>query len=65
LCGNERALDLSIEDNGCGFAMEPQPGHGLLFMRMRIESIGGRFESWSGTGIGTRLHAVVPLEASA
>lgn len=65
LCGNDRQLDLSIEDDGCGFAAEPAAGHGLMFMRTRVESMGGSFSVSSREGRGTRLHAVVPLEAGA
>lgn len=65
LCGDEREMDLSIEDDGCGFDAQPRSGHGLMFMRMRIESMGGRFTVSSREGSGTRLRAVVPLEASA
>lgn len=65
LCGNDREVDLSIEDDGSGFAGEVGAGHGLMFMRMRVESIGGRFNFSSREGTGTRLQAVIPLEAGA
>lgn len=65
LCGDDRVMTLSIEDDGRGFTSEPRSGHGLAFMRMRVESMGGSFNLSSKAGAGTRLYAVIPLEASA
>jgi signal transduction histidine kinase len=59
-------LDLSIEDDGCGF--DPKiadarlrAGHlGLATMRERVEVTGGTFELSSSPGRGTRIQFSVP-----
>lgn len=59
----EATLVISIEDNGCGF--DPQTvaegGDGLLNMRTRMTSVGGRVELAAALGQGTRVKLVVPL----
>ena len=54
-------LSIVVQDNGRGFNEESQrpSGNGLRNMQQRLESIGGRVEVESGSGIGTtvRFHA--------
>lgn len=66
LARREGDLEMTIEDNGCGFdpMLVPGPalGHfGLTSMRDRVQRLGGRFEIISSPR-GTRLNASVPLE---
>ena len=58
-------LVLEISDNGVGFdpyQVQAQPGHhyGLLGMRERIHSVGGRFSLSSIIGQGTRIWIEMP-----
>ena len=55
---------VSVSDDGVGFdASRPKAGsHGLLGMRYRVESEGGRFQVQSTPGAGTQLSATLPLE---
>ncbi|MCX6995729.1 MAG: ATP-binding protein [Kiritimatiellaeota bacterium] len=59
----EATLVISIEDNGRGF--DPQTvaegGDGLLNMRTRMTSVGGRVELAAAPGQGMRIQLVVPL----
>lgn len=57
------ALVLTIVDDGAGFDVDTQWGHGLglISMRERLDAVGGTFEIHSAPGTGTRLEAVVPL----
>ena len=57
-----------IEDNGRGFDMQSlarrkpaERGIGLLGMRERVASVGGRFRIHSSPGQGTRVSAEIPL----
>lgn len=56
-------LDLTIEDNGCGFRASPVDifGNGLSNMKKRMDDIGGKFEQTSepGSGTKTRLHILL------
>ena len=62
-------LDVTIEDNGCGFdpARARKGGandalaDGLRNMRQRMNDIGGEFEFQSGAGTGTKIHLLLPL----
>jgi len=66
-------LEIQISDNGCGFAVMPATetgkdqtkrcGHGLLNMRKRLSSIGGRCQISSDPKTGTTIHFIVPLPA--
>jgi signal transduction histidine kinase len=57
------ALVLTILDDGAGFDVDTEWGHGLglMSMRERLDAVGGTFEIHSAPGTGTRLEAVVPL----
>lgn len=65
----ERAgtLVMTITDDGSGFVPQPGVDHGLglVSMRERIESIGGRFAVHSTAGAGTRIEVSVPMPTSA
>jgi len=58
---------IEVCDDGCGFVVPGDgaggPGHlGLLSMRERAELLGGKLHIVSGPGLGTRIHAVIPVE---
>ena len=64
--GETGGLRLRIADDGCGFLPEsaPQPGaphYGIVGMRERIESLGGRFVLDSAPGRGTTIEIALPL----
>ncbi len=54
-------IELTISDNGRGFATAGTGGNGLQNMRARIEALGGRFELSSRPGAGTRLTFHIPM----
>ncbi|WP_181035056.1 GAF domain-containing protein [Arthrobacter sp. B0490] len=54
-------LDLSIDDDGRGFA-EPVRASGLANMRRRAELCGGTISITSTPGCGTRIHLVMPVD---
>lgn len=60
----EQAVDVVIEDDGCGFdprqVMNGDRGLGLFGMQERAAFIGGRLEIQSTRGTGTRVHVSVP-----
>ncbi|MFW6096943.1 MAG: PAS domain S-box protein [Chloroflexota bacterium] len=57
------AMRLVVEDDGVGFEMEPETeGIGILGMRERLESVGGRLEIYSEPKNGTRLVAWIPID---
>jgi len=55
-------VEVSVRDDGRGFDTTQQDStrHGLLGMRYRVESEGGRLRVESATGLGTELRAVLP-----
>jgi two-component system sensor histidine kinase DegS len=60
-------LKLTILDNGCGFDLVQVESNGngrlgLLGMRERAESLGGRIAIETAVGTGTRVELVVPIE---
>jgi signal transduction histidine kinase len=65
---HDGGLHLAIADDGCGFdvawAMEQAPridgGFGLVGMRERVESLGGRLRIASAPGRGTRIEVILP-----
>jgi two-component system sensor histidine kinase UhpB len=64
------ALDLSITDDGTGFAVDeaqarPTASVGLFGMAERIALVGGSHRIVSTPGGGTRVHASVPLREEA
>lgn len=57
-------MRLIVKDNGVGFEMEPETeGIGILGMRERLESVGGRLEIYSKPNNGTRLVAWIPIDS--
>jgi signal transduction histidine kinase len=57
---DDHNLNLSICDNGVGGA-DSQNGSGLIGLKDRVEALGGHIEVVSPPGIGTSLHATIPL----
>lgn len=59
---------LGVEDDGAGFDSNNIggiPGHGLSNMAVRAQSLGGNLSVTSAPGQGTRVQAVMPVQASA
>ena len=52
---------LFIKDNGRGFSVDPQSGHGLSNIRTRLQKINGTFEYVSVPGGGAELRFGVPM----
>jgi signal transduction histidine kinase len=60
----KHAVQLTIEDNGCGFNVEEDVrGLGIQGMRRRAASISGKLEIYGSEGNGTRVVATAPLPA--
>jgi signal transduction histidine kinase/predicted ATPase len=57
---DDHNLNLSIRDNGVGGA-DSRNGSGLIGLKDRVEALGGHIEVVSPPGIGTSLHATIPL----
>jgi signal transduction histidine kinase len=62
--GQERALELSIRDDGVGGA-DPGGGTGLIGLKDRIEALGGTITVESPHGQGTSLVVTLPLGGEA
>jgi signal transduction histidine kinase len=62
-------LTMEIEDNGCGFEVEPQDQRarathfGIMGMRERVTALEGTFELQSEPGKGTRIGLCIPVPA--
>ncbi len=67
LGGSATRIALTIVDNGTGFDVASAwgKGLGLLSIRERLDALGGTLEISSGSDVGTRIDADVPLEAMA
>ena len=67
LAQHAREVRLSVRDDGQGFDTKAvTPGrHGLMGMRVRVESHGGRLEVESAPGLGTTITATLPASSSA
>jgi signal transduction histidine kinase len=64
LSGDERSCSVTLVDDGQGFdAQGPQFrwSHGLMGMRQRAESLGGKLDVESRVGGGTTLRVTVPV----
>ena len=62
-------LTLEVRDDGVGFdpeAIEPNQNHhyGLVGMRERVQSVGGRFRLQSALGKGTEVQVQIPRRVS-
>jgi signal transduction histidine kinase len=58
------ALVLAVEDDGVGGAL-PSAGSGLSGLQDRVAAMQGALTVESSPGAGTRIHAVIPIAASA
>ena len=56
---NAKQTSIEIEDNGIGFPRKVNYGVGLVGMRERVESIGGRIYYTSKKGIGTKIQIIL------
>jgi len=55
-------VECLIEDDGCGFDVtQASNGFGLIGLRERVESLGGRMTMNSAPGEGTRLEFLLPV----
>ncbi len=62
LFGHDKEINLTIEDNGKGFvSSEKEDSVGLNQMKIRAESLGGRFEINSQPGKGTFVLVETPI----
>jgi signal transduction histidine kinase len=59
---SERALTLSVLDNGRGLGADRRDGLGLKHMRERVEQLGGVFRIVPAAPQGTLIEAAVPRE---
>ena len=61
---NDNVLDITIEDNGCGFdASNGQNGHyGLTNMKQRMQKLGGHCSIESKPGSGTVVHVQMTIK---
>jgi len=58
----DERVEVSVEDDGCGFATDgPSEGFGLIGMRERAHLLGGELSVTSVEGGPTRVSAVLPL----
>ena len=56
-------VELSIEDDGCGFDYRPgSGGYGILGMQKRTRDIGGVLEIESSVGSGTRVRVTAKVQ---
>lgn len=67
LSSMDSQVTVSVRDNGVGFDTREKrsSAHGLLGMRYRLESEGGRISMQSSPGKGTLIEAYLPEHASA
>jgi signal transduction histidine kinase len=59
----DAVVRLSIRDDGIGGA-DPTQGSGLIGLRDRVETVGGRMEIASAAGTGTSLLVTIPINLS-
>ncbi|MGZ5520147.1 MAG: sensor histidine kinase [Limisphaerales bacterium] len=57
----ENRLNVTVDDNGCGFTDQAERGNGLGNMLARMESIQGRAEIITEPGKGSRISFMLPL----
>jgi signal transduction histidine kinase len=66
LCYGTDALTIQVDDDGTGTPQQPAvPGLGLIGMRERVSSLGGRLHAGPRPSGGFRVQAVFPLRALA
>jgi signal transduction histidine kinase len=64
LCAEDGELHLTVTDSGVGYdpdQVKERNGLGVISMRERLRSLGGRLSIRSTPGEGTTVEAVVPL----
>ena len=61
LTQDDKALRLTIKDDGKGFTPEREKGIGLLGMEERVKRLDGTFQVQSAPGTGTTINVVLPL----
>lgn len=54
-------LTLVVEDNGCGFAPDVNPGVGLRSIALRVQLLRAQLQQHSAPGQGTRTEVVLPF----
>ncbi len=59
---DQRALHLTVTDDGAGFEPSEDRGLGVLGMEERVTHLGGTFRMRSAPGAGTRIDVDLPLE---
>jgi signal transduction histidine kinase len=59
------AVEVTVLDDGRGTPVDGPAGHGLIGMRERTAALGGTCEAGPGPDGGFRVHARLPLGASA
>ena len=65
MISDDGALKLEVRDDGAGFDVErAEGGVGFVSMRDRLAAVGGRLSIISSPGHGTRVRAVIPLDAA-
>jgi two-component system sensor histidine kinase UhpB len=57
------AVELSVEDDGCGIAAGAPRGFGLSGMQERVQALGGEFAAVPRRGGGTAVRVAIPLDA--
>jgi PAS domain S-box-containing protein len=66
LVGRENDVELCVTDQGRGFTLDTDhAGLGLVSMRERVRTLGGRFIVRSSPGQGTRIGVYVPVRSKA
>lgn len=61
---DDRALTVSVTDDGAGTRQPPVPGYGLVGMRERVQALGGRLRAEPGDDRGFTVHAELPVTAA-
>jgi two-component system sensor histidine kinase UhpB len=56
-----RDLQLTVQDDGCGFDPATAPGFGMRGMQQRVQGLGGRCMVESGPARGTCIPILIPL----
>ena len=66
---NEDRVEVAVKDDGCGFdlsayyrSQKAQNHHGIIIMKERAESFGGKLVITSTPGSGTEIKVTIPLE---
>jgi signal transduction histidine kinase len=66
LCGEQGEIRLTVTDSGTGYdpdQVRERNGLGVISMRERLRALGGRLSIQTAPGEGTRVEAVVPIDA--